>query len=362
MFLLLRVLLLVPPASVALVTFTTPTGVKSWESATYVKYGPQNPSLAGIGVFLEGEMPCGVVEDPHTFAPRLVGKVVFVDNQQHPDCQSVHPAKLYRAVKKTKAAAIVLTKFYSNPPGVLSHNHFNLNPFDCEFCESSLVKLDISDSDFDFSLVEGVMVNISAPHIDDWNDYYTSPQWTVAIRIGMPIFALWTSILCILNLVSPLTEPRRRVRRGVAVAEVVWVIEAPTLFFVACFVALGQHGPQVLSATLHAFATSLFSGASGYTTVLMALFLAEENRALQRFVPRRDVLKHYRLRLICFFVFTLLADSYMLWYVSEDSTVRLALPFVVSGVHVVFIHIGASCFFFSTVNLTKFCLQYFRRI
>ena len=343
----------------ALVRFETPSGeTKVWESATFVHYGPQNPkNITGPGFFLEGRMRCDVVKDPEAFYPSLASKVVFVDVQAS-ECGFVHRNDLYKALSKTGPAAAVLTHFISTPPGYFCHSHMTASPFECDFCDHSLVKLDISDPDFDYRLVEGALISIIEPHNHEWEDSYKSIFWIVLNRVCGPLFALWTSSTAVFEFAYPPHTTRTRRddqiegaagRRKYTVADVLWVVETPTLFLVACFLALGQNGPQVLNDVLHTPAASLFSATSACTTALVTIFLLEENRVFAGLGPRRDVLKHYRRRIVLMITIAVFADSGALWYIISDPTLQRALPVMYFFVTVVMLQIPSSVYFFYTV-------------
>ena len=286
------------PVAIAEVRALAPAAFASYKtkSSTLVYYGPRSETVSGATVFLQGSDIC----EPFEVAVR--GFIVVSDRRDALcDLEQVY-RKLYDA---GALAYIDLVPFF--PPGHVAYRHQTWEP--CAYCEHTMTMvlvcsdgrgtnragLDILGDSTVYDLwssTDGLVLEVSPPHDRTMEEYYSSIQWVLAMRIVMPLFAVWTSVHASLEL-----HRQRNSIKGHA-GWAICVLEAPTCALVAVMLACGQYGPMdVLPLTVHLFAYSLFSGISFVTTLILALFMREESRSFRTSLPRRLVLVQYRWRL-----------------------------------------------------------------
>lgn len=148
-----------------------------------------------------------------------------------------------------------------------------------------------------------VSMRIEPPHSTLMQHFWMSSQWLILFRILFPLLFLAVAYLTgsecfhIENDKSPIRT-------------LICAIESVTCVLCGLWLTLGAFGPTALPGHVVAGTVTFFSGLAVLPSVILALFLYEENARLKLMGRKKvDIRKKYPLTLLCVTLFFVLCDT-----------------------------------------------------
>ena len=231
------------------------------------------------------------------------GMIVVSDRNEQPCLLG----NVYAELSAAGAKAYINTGFF-DPPGVLTFRHHTWRA--CRYCNHAMPMVGAFDREVELVEICSAARNggSSVELVIDGSDHDKTYQRRnrslfslLVLRILAPLFAVLTGCMASYEVYRQKKASSIRQR---SVRLLICAIEAPSMFICAAVLALGQYGAMVCPEAFHLVFTSLLSGCSTFTTILLALFLHEEARHRSRNVPRRSIWKTYpKIICICAVVF-----------------------------------------------------------
>ena len=256
-------------------------GVRTWESAEYLHYGPLPPGARAPFIVLNDDELC----DPEQRKQSVAGLVVIAANAGHP-CL-VHD--IYAELSLAGAAAFVNRNWY-NPPGLFLHQHRNTPFMRCEFCGKPMALVEIGDPNNDLVSEarrhSSAWLEIIPSHSKEYLELFSSAAWATVVRVLAPMLALRASYEAARYISSTGASTSK-----LTIGRIILMVEGFSMVFVALALMLGQFGPTMLNLRIHGLFQNLLSGSFTFTALAMGMFLREEQRHEELHVPRRNVLK-----------------------------------------------------------------------
>lgn len=327
---LLVLVLAALPKALALLIIRSPEGVvTSLDTASFV-YFPSDGMETGFitdgeSIFLTGDVLCHATPSEMTELVRW--RVVFSDKRQ----ASCTISEIYDAVAGGDARALVIIGTWS--PGLYCyvHSHWDTS----HFLDKSTIMVDTSlkavgkKTLAQWTATGMVGFNVTWlgwPHNKDYQGSFESPQWLILMRLVLPLAALATCVVAVLEIAQLRNALRAgaqlRLRLGApggalaseellfgisalqskqAVSMLVMVVAVPGMVSVAAFCALGFLGPMTLPPIYFSVGSFFFAFLVAVSTLLVALLVHEETR-LASGMARRNVLRRSFCSIVCIFV------------------------------------------------------------
>ena len=243
---------------------------RNFTTATFVFYGPQGGfDVSADAIFVDGPEAC------IPSASTVAGKIVVSDYY----ASVCDYGETYGTLSRAGAVAYVLIS-PTNPPGAFTFRHHTWDA--CAFCDHDMPMVQI------FSIEEGdsfwseldLALTIGGEHNRSFEGLFVSLQWTLAVRVILPVFALYTAVLAIMGWIEYGKNMNLRPYRRTAQV-MVFVIEAPCMIVVAVLAACGQMGPtQILPVVVHSLFADLLLIPSLVTTIIVAIYVHDKTKTV----------------------------------------------------------------------------------
>jgi len=289
---------------------------KRWNSATLINYGPQAATVTTSAVFLQGDALCSqskLADDrPESEGVDVRGKIVVYSGS----ATRCREHTVYNVMQRAGAAGIVIIEPW-DPPGVLAYRRQDMGH--SRYSQAFMTIVTVGDpagvlSDF----CQGQAIDLLAPewlvvirpeHDTSYKDVFSGWPFLVVMRILAPAFAFWTAGEAAFEFTSQqwrIKQKRQILPSPVgsrsryfnwSVRDVMYAVEVPALTLTGLLLACGQYGYMALPLAWHKATLILFSGASMFTTVLLALFIRDETYHVRTRQLRRPLVAQHPLLL-----------------------------------------------------------------
>ena len=297
------VLLAVPLLDAELVVLEPPSYAGlTLKTSTYEFFGPKTASLDLEALFISGADLCS----PDFQGINVTSRMVIADRSET-ECLMT---ELYPKLQAAGASALVRVVGW-NPPGYLAFYHNTWE--ECAFCDDPMTLVETVDPDGVLEELGGIQsttlirIHLGPKHDRSYRTLFKSWAWVIMMQILSPLFAWWTSYLAGVHLLRTYRHGSKAMNVDVLV--VICLVECPTTFLIGAAFICGQFGPNMLPMFIHAGFFSLLTGASIWTTLLLVLFLREENNHARTRIPRRSIFDLHRSLIWSSALFTLLWDA-----------------------------------------------------
>lgn len=263
----------------------------------------------------------------------------------------------YDNVKAAGALAFVHTVVW-DPPGLQAFRHHTWNPSAHHKDMGVYCVLD-PRRDLLETIRESTMpiATLAPPYNREWEMLYRSWAWIMWMQVVWPIFSFYTAYIA----------ARGFFHDGWSnwnVRKVLYLVEAPTLVVFGVVFALGHLGPTILPLRFHNAMPFLANGASIFTTVLVALFLREEDRHLNTKTPRRPLWTQYRAILVVSALLFIVYDWALAVLFASDAYLlvpNLEVAFIVVWFLGMPVQVGVSVYFFKVARRMSGPLWFYLR-
>jgi hypothetical protein len=262
----------------------------TYSTSTYVYFGPQAKTVNESAlVYATGPNACPVGR--HDISGDAAGDAflgaVVITELWLLECTLT---EFYRHASSRGASALVLVTL--TPLG--AHAYMRDDWDETLFVHSSTTLVQVSHLDMGTETVAAwhkhgtadSRAQVGPVHVLEFQSLCTSWVWTIAMRVLLPGFAVWTSL-------GAATIARRHHRFQRSAAYWICFMEAPPVFSTGLFLVTGMYGPYWLTYPWFLALNFQLSGCSIFTTLFLALVLHEKTRGLNR-LPQRDVFKFYQ--------------------------------------------------------------------
>jgi hypothetical protein len=344
-------------ASSLLTVLPGSVGEGVFQSSTFLHYGPRSDTVRGTGVFLDGKDLCkpsdSVKED-------ISGKIVLT-RRENAHCNIGDSYKLFDDLG---VRGLIFLVIYS-PPGIVSSRFHTWDPRVYE--NRNMTMIDVPAKEIGESVINAwrdgapCFLLIGEPHSREYENVHTSFTWVLLMRFLIPALAFATALHSkkeILRLRRVLSEfnnedDNHKLRKAtLKVSLTVCCIQAVCCFITGVMLVCGHLGPYMFKFELYLPGAALFSGFSLFTTALIALFMREEWRALERHEQRRSIWKQYRFAIIICAILGpgLEMLTTMLLVVNENVNLWQSQLFLFAFVVLIVFQIAVALYFFAQVR------------
>lgn len=282
----------------------------SWVTSEFVYYGPRSAHIIGQAIFPDAVDMKALCMSRHKGDPimNFTGLIV-IGFYQTTICNA---CDIYENLIHTGAKAYIDTVFW-DPPGFLTFQHCQWRKD--KFRSNNLVMISASDPTGSFGNLANadkskpLILEISPNHSTFYEEKFTSVEWTICIRILAPLFCFATSLFSAYQAYLSRKGIETSTRPSWNVRFVVCSIEAPHILLTGCMLALGHFGPTVLPINFHLACLNVFTGQSAFCSILLLLFLHEED-VYSKSRVRRNIWRQYGTSIPLLFCLLLLSDFF----------------------------------------------------
>jgi hypothetical protein len=270
------------PSSVdsVLKTYHEDGSQETFETATFVYYGPQRPHVGGMRMlWVEPNDVCNVKLD------EVRGKFV-VTTRIWNGGYGCDLGEVYTRLGNYGAAGLAVQTF-------------TVTPGFCAFAKSDwegrpngkMPFVDI-ETGFDAKAFSGLVVDIEEPHNLAWESMFSSWLWTLVMRVALPLTAFLAFLLSA-HIVFTRWHARVPRSRSRPLGFTIGINVMVASLAVSVMFVVGLYGPMLTPLRFNLAFYLLTSGSSVFITVLLSLLAREKTRALNN-LAERDVWEHYR--------------------------------------------------------------------
>jgi hypothetical protein len=320
------------------------------DTATFVYFGPQNPEVHEVRMLWldAGEICKADLLDTRDIKGRFI-----ITRGVMSGC-NINEA--YARLEKAGAAAFAVQTF-TGTPGLYS---FARSDWVRRPATGEMPFVDVQVA-FDAIGASGLIVDLEEPHSREYQDRFTSWTWTLVLRVALPAFSLYTTLLGAHTAysrwhprVSSSSSSSSSNRRPLGFY--IGLIEMVASATISVNLAMGLFGPILMPFRFYHAFFFLLPGSSMFSMVLLALLAREKTRSLNNLVAR-DLWVHYTKTLICCGSIFLGSDLFvMIFFVFNVGSQRsgLAMRVLSTPVHIVGQIVAGVYFFYEVKSISCF--------